>query len=94
MSISPGFIEELRSKVSAAQVIGRKVSWDSKKSKPAKGEFWANCPFHNEKTPSFKVDDKKGFYYCFGCNEKGDVLKFVQKTRQPELSRSRGAPCG
>jgi DNA primase catalytic core len=37
------------------------------------------CPFHNEKTPSFTINDAKGFYHCFGCGESGDVIKFVQK---------------
>ena len=42
---------------------------------------WALCPFHQEKTPSFKVDSSTGLYYCFGCGEGGDVIRFVQKTK-------------
>ncbi|MCD8497835.1 MAG: CHC2 zinc finger domain-containing protein [Alphaproteobacteria bacterium] len=42
-------------------------------------EFKACCPFHKEKTPSFTINDAKGFYYCFGCGAKGDVLNFVMK---------------
>lgn len=41
--------------------------------------FWACCPFHNEKTPSFSINNDDGIYYCFGCKESGDVIKFVQK---------------
>ena len=41
--------------------------------------FWACCPFHNEKTPSFSIDNEEGVYYCFGCKESGDVIKFVEK---------------
>ncbi|ARJ55940.1 DNA primase [Campylobacter cuniculorum] len=41
--------------------------------------FKALCPFHHEKTPSFIIDENKGFYHCFGCNESGDAIKFVQK---------------
>ncbi len=41
--------------------------------------YWACCPFHNEKTPSFSMDNDEGFYHCFGCKESGDVIKFVQK---------------
>ncbi len=41
--------------------------------------FWACCPFHNEKTPSFSINGDDGIYYCFGCHESGDVIKFVEK---------------
>lgn len=41
--------------------------------------FWACCPFHSEKTPSFSINNDEGFYHCFGCKESGDVIKFVQK---------------
>ena len=41
--------------------------------------FWACCPFHSEKTPSFSLNAEDGIYYCFGCKESGDVIKFVQK---------------
>lgn len=41
--------------------------------------FWACCPFHSEKTPSFSINNEDGFYHCFGCNESGDVINFVQK---------------
>lgn len=42
--------------------------------------MWAPCPFHQEKTASFHVDDKQGFYYCFGCHAKGDAITFVRET--------------
>ena len=80
MSLPPGFLEELRSRVSVTQVVGRKVSWDLKKSNQNKGDMWAPCPFHQEKTASFHVDDQKGFYYCFGCHAKGDAISFVKET--------------
>ena len=79
MSLPPNFIEELRTRVSLSQVVGRKVVW-SKKSNRAKGDWWASCPFHQEKSASFHVDDRKGFYYCFGCHAQGDALRFVQET--------------
>ncbi len=80
MSLPPGFLDDLRSRVSIAQVIGRKVAWDLRKSNQGKGDFWAPCPFHQEKTASFHVDDRKGFYYCFGCHAKGDALTFLRET--------------
>ncbi len=80
MSLPPGFLDELRSRVSIGQVAGRKVVWDQRKSNQAKGDLWAPCPFHQEKTASFHVDDRKGFYYCFGCHAKGDALSFVKET--------------
>jgi DNA primase len=42
--------------------------------------MWAPCPFHQEKTASFHADDRKGYYYCFGCHAKGDMVSFVQET--------------
>ena len=80
MSLPPGFLDELKSRTSLSQVVGRKVTWDQRKSNASKGDMWAPCPFHQEKTASFHVDDRKGFYYCFGCHEKGDLFSFVQQT--------------
>ena len=54
--------------------------WDQRKSNPGKGDMWSPCPFHQEKTASFHVDDKKGYYYCFGCHAKGDAISFVRET--------------
>lgn len=80
MSLPPGFLDELRDRVSLSAVAGRKVTWDMKKTNQAKGDWWAPCPFHQEKSASFHVDDKKGFYYCFGCHAKGNAYGFVQET--------------
>ncbi|MCB1314049.1 MAG: DNA primase, partial [Sedimentitalea sp.] len=80
MSLPPGFLDELRSRASLSHVVGRKVIWDARKSNQGKGDMWAPCPFHQEKTASFHVDDRKGFYYCFGCHAKGDAISFVQQT--------------
>jgi DNA primase len=80
MSLPPGFLDELRARTSLSQVVGRKVMWDARKSNQAKGDLWAPCPFHQEKTASFHVDDRKGYYYCFGCHAKGDALSFIRET--------------
>lgn len=52
------------------------------------GRRKARCPFHHEKTPSFYVDERKGFYKCFGCGESGDVFKFVEKIRSCDFIQS------
>ncbi len=80
MSLPPGFLDELRTRTSLSQVVGRKVMWDQRKSNQGKGDMWAPCPFHQEKTASFHVDDRQGFYYCFGCHAKGDAISFVRET--------------
>ncbi|MBR9762186.1 MAG: DNA primase [Rhodobacteraceae bacterium] len=99
MKLDPSFLDELRNRISLSQVAGRKVLWDNRKSVPSKGDMWAPCPFHQEKTASFHVDDRKGFYYCFGCHEKGDAISFVRKTENVEfmeaieiLAREAGMP--
>ncbi|HRO13061.1 MAG TPA: DNA primase [Amaricoccus sp.] len=80
MSLPPGFLDELRTRVSLAQIVGRKVAWDPRKSNAAKGDWWAPCPFHQEKSASFHVDEGKGYYYCFGCHAKGDAVSFLRET--------------
>ena len=99
MSLPPGFLDELRNRLSIGQVVGRKVIWDNRKSNPAKGDLWAPCPFHQEKTASFHVDDRKGYYYCFGCQAKGDAIGFVRETENVSfmeaveiLAREAGMP--
>lgn len=78
MSVSPQFLAELQDRIVLSDVVGRFVQWDSKKSNPTKGDYWSPCPFHSEKTASFHADDRKGFYYCFGCHEKGDAIAFLR----------------
>ena len=99
MSLPPGFLDELRTRTSLSQVVGRKVMWDSRKSNQAKGDMWAPCPFHQEKSASFHVDDRKGFYYCFGCHAKGDAISFIRESENVDfmeaveiLAREAGMP--
>jgi DNA primase len=82
------FIEKLREKLSIVDIVGKKVNWDYKKSNVRSGTYWACCPFHNEKTASFKVDENKGLYYCFGCHEKGDTITFVMKNENLDFLKS------
>jgi DNA primase len=79
MALPDGFLDELRARVPISEVVGRRVTWDARKSSPARGDFWACCPFHQEKSPSFHVDDRKGFYHCFGCHAKGDAIGFLRE---------------
>ena len=79
MSLPPGFLDELRTRVTLSRVVGRKVTWDQRKSNQVKGDLWAPCPFHQEKSASFHVDDRKGYYYCFGCHAKGDAVTFLRE---------------
>lgn len=65
------FLDELRAKVSIVDVVGARVKLVRKGR-----EFSGLCPFHNEKTPSFTVNETKGFYHCFGCGAHGDIIKF------------------
>ncbi len=75
MSLPPDFLDQLRSRVSLAGVIGRRVKL-TRKGK----EHMGLCPFHNEKSPSFSVVEDKGFYHCFGCGAHGDVISFVMQS--------------
>ena len=78
MTLSPTFLDELRNRVPLSSLIAPHVTWDLRKSNVAKGDWWAPCPFHKEKSASFHVDDQKGFFYCFGCHAKGDHFRFLQ----------------
>lgn len=81
MAFPPEFIDELNRVTSISRILGKFVTWDSKKTKAAKGDYWACCPFHSEKTPSFHATESRGTYYCFSCQEKGNVFTFLQKSR-------------
>jgi DNA primase len=75
MTIPPQFLDELRTRLTLSDVIGRKVRLTR-----AGREFKGCCPFHNEKTPSFTVNDDKQFYHCFGCGAHGSVIDFVMNS--------------
>ena len=69
------FTDELRARLSIVDVVSRRVPLVKKGQ-----NYWGCCPFHNEKTPSFSVNEDKGFYHCFGCGEHGDIISFVMKS--------------
>ncbi|HYD17735.1 MAG TPA: DNA primase [Patescibacteria group bacterium] len=72
MSLPKAFVEELRARVQLSDIIGKRT-----KLTRAGREFKGCCPFHKEKTPSFTVNDQKGFYHCFGCGANGDCISFL-----------------
>ncbi|HEX7021759.1 MAG TPA: DNA primase, partial [Trueperaceae bacterium] len=69
--------ERIRARLDIAEVVGEVVAL-----KPAgRGQLKGLCPFHSEKTPSFHVHAERGFFYCFGCQAKGDIFDFVMKNQ-------------
>jgi DNA primase len=74
MAFLAHFLDELRVRTSVVQVVGKRVKL-AKKGK----DYIGLCPFHNEKTPSFTVNEDKGFFHCFGCQEHGSAIDFIMK---------------
>ncbi|HET9630728.1 MAG TPA: DNA primase [Novosphingobium sp.] len=74
--LSPQWLDELRARLTLSSVIGRTTRLTK-----AGREFKACCPFHNEKSPSFTVNDEKGFYHCFGCGAHGDAIRWMTDQR-------------
>ncbi len=74
-------IEEIKSRVSIVDVIGQYVSLKKKGA-----HFVGLCPFHNEKTPSFTVNEEKGVFHCFGCGAGGDVFTFLMKIKGADFN--------
>ena len=72
MSLSPAFLDELRGRTHLSALVAKTV-----KLTRAGREMRGCCPFHNEKTPSFYVNDEKGFYHCFGCSAHGDAIRWM-----------------
>nr|WP_298927650.1 DNA primase [uncultured Erythrobacter sp.] len=76
MTITPQWKDELRARVTLSTVILR-----TDKITKAGREWKGCCPFHDEKTPSFYVNDQKQFYHCFGCGAHGDVISWMTEQR-------------
>jgi DNA primase len=72
--IGKPFLDELRSRLKLSDIIGQRVTVQR-----AGREFKACCPFHNEKSPSFTINDEKEFFHCFGCGAHGDHLGFIMR---------------
>ena len=76
MSLSPEWLDQLRTRITLSALVRRTV-----KLQRAGNEWKACCPFHDEKTPSFYVNDAKGFYHCFGCSAHGDAIRWLTDQR-------------
>src|SRR5690242_15998739 len=76
MTLSTAWLDELRARTTLSAVIAPSV-----KLIRAGREWKACCPFHNEKTPSFTINDDKHFYHCFGCGAHGDAIRFLTDAR-------------
>ena len=76
MSITPQWKDELRARITLSTVVNRTT-----KLTRAGREWKACCPFHDENTPSFYVNDQKGFYHCFGCGAHGDAISWMTEQR-------------
>ena len=75
MRFTPQFLDELRARLPVSEVVGRRV-----KLKRAGKEFKGLSPFKQEKTPSFTVNDQKGFYHCFASGKHGNIFDFIMET--------------
>src|ERR1700674_6006917 len=74
MAFPPGFLDELRDRISLSALVGRRVKLARRGR-----EYAGLCPFHHEKTPSFYVVEDKSFFHCFGCGAHGDAIGFVMR---------------
>jgi len=74
VTLPPAFLDELRTRLPVSEIVGQRVRLTR-----AGREHKGLCPFHKEKTPSFTVNDDKGFFHCFGCGAHGDIIGFVMQ---------------
>ncbi len=93
MAFPPSFLDEIRTRVSLSGLVGRRVQLKQR----ARNDFWGLSPFTNEKTPSFHVQEDKGFYHCFASGEHGDHFTWLMKTeglRFPEAVEALAGEAG
>lgn len=73
-SFKDGFLADLKTRVDFIGLVGKYAEVTRRG-----GRYWARCPFHHEKTPSFCIYEESSAYKCYGCGESGDIITFVQK---------------
>ena len=76
MAFADSFLDQIRARVPGSEVVAKRV----RLKRSGRGELTGLCPFHDEKTPSFTVNDAKGFYHCFGCGAHGSAFDFLMQT--------------
>jgi DNA primase len=74
LTIPPAFLDEIRARIALSDIVGRRL-----RLQRAGREWKAPCPFHQEKTPSFYINDQKSFFHCFGCGAHGDAVGFLMR---------------
>ena len=92
MAFPPQFLDELRTRANLVGVVSRRVKLVKKGR-----EFHGLCPFHNEKSPSFTVNEEKGFFHCFGCGAHGDAIGFEMRAHHMSFTEAverLAAECG
>jgi DNA primase len=75
MRYGEGLLDEISCRTDIVQLVGRRIKLERKGR-----VFWGLCPFHKEKSPSFKVENERRTYHCFGCGAGGDVFKWLTET--------------
>ncbi len=80
MALDQEFLTTLKDKLNIVDIAQSYVNLEKKG-----GNYWACCPFHHEKTPSFALNESGNFYHCFGCGASGDVIKFVSEMENIEF---------
>ena len=80
---SDEILDDVKSSNDIVDVISQYISL-----KRSGRNYFGLCPFHNEKTPSFSVNEEKGFYHCFGCGEHGDIISFTMKSQNVTIFSS------
>ncbi|MEG2421374.1 MAG: DNA primase, partial [Oscillospiraceae bacterium] len=92
MSIPEQFLEELTARTDIVDLVSSYLPLNRKG-----GNYWACCPFHGEKTPSFSVSPDKQIFHCFGCGKGGGAIRFVQEMENvsfPDAVRMLAGKCG
>ncbi|MEM6604095.1 MAG: DNA primase, partial [Pseudomonadota bacterium] len=89
MALPASFLAELKDRIVLSDIIRPTIgNWDRKKSNPGRRDWWSPCPFHQEKTSSFHVDDNKGFYHCFGCGAHGSAIDWYMQRQNMSFIES------